>query len=81
MYRLAIIAVGLAIIAAAPTYAASPSEQMSRYERDVHQAQKRLHKHRMEKAKKLLKRQRAKAKRLIKQQRREREQQQRSTGT
>ena len=79
MHRLVILALLAAMTAAvAPAFAASPSQQMSRYERDVHEAQKRLHKHRLEKAKKMLRRQRVKAKRLIKQQRREH--QQRSTG-
>lgn len=77
MYRLVTLVVfSVGILAAAPTFAA-PSEQMSRYERDVHEAQKRLHKHRIEKAKKMLRRQRVKAKRLYKQQQAE---QQRPTG-
>ena len=63
---------------AVPAYSA-PSDRMSRYERDVHEAEKRLHKHRLEKAKKMLRRQRVKAKQLFKQQRRD--QQQRSAGT
>ena len=81
MYRLIIFALlAVATAAVAPTFAASASQQMSRYERDVHEAQKRLHKHRLEKAKKLLRRQRVKAKRLFKQQQ-QGQQQQRSTGT
>ena len=79
MHRLILLAlVAAAATAVGPAFAASPSQEMSRYERDVHEAQKRLHKHRMEKAKKLLNRQRVKAKQLIRQQR---EQRQRSAGT
>ena len=68
---LTVALVGAGIIAAVPTVAAGPSQQMSRYERHVHDAQKRLTKHRKAKAKELHKRRIRKAKRMIKQQRRE----------
>jgi hypothetical protein len=56
----------LAVAALAPVHAA-PREEVSRYERDVLQAQKRLIKHRKEKAKALLKRQRLRANRVYRQ--------------
>ena len=72
MHRIVILVLlSAGIVVAAPTFAASPSQQMSRYERDVHEAQKRLHKHRMQKAKELHKRRIRKAKRLIREQRRQ----------
>ena len=37
----------------------APTEGMSRYETNLHEAQKQLHKHRIKKAKKILKRHRA----------------------
>jgi Spy/CpxP family protein refolding chaperone len=77
MSRLLVGLFTLALTAFAAPADSAPSDRVSRYERDVHDAQKRLHKHRIEKAKKMLRRQRAKAKQLYKQQ----HSQQRPTGT
>ena len=68
MLRFLTLMFGVLLVWSAPA-PASAVEGVSRYERDVLQAQKRLIKHRKAKAKAFVKRQRAKAKRLIKQQR------------
>jgi hypothetical protein len=64
--RLFIAAVGFVFVAAAAPPVATALEGVSRYERDVLQAQKRLIKHRRQKAKDFYKRRHKKAKRLFK---------------
>ena len=68
MLRFLMLLFGVLLVWSAPA-PVSAVEGVSRYERDVLQAQKRLIKHRKAKAKAFVNRQRAKAKRLIKQQR------------
>ena len=70
MLRFLMLLFGVLLLWSAPAPASAvEGVSVSRHERDVLQAQKRLIKHRKAKAKAFVKRQRAKAKRLIKQQR------------